>query len=282
MKALTDLQDSEKINRLKTNLENYGSVLVAFSGGVDSSFLLKAAVDFLGPDQVLAVTASSAAYPDHERKEARELADKLGVEWKEMESSETENPNFRENPTDRCYFCKKELFEDLKALAEREGINKVVDGTIQDDTEGHRPGTRATEELGIASPLQEAGLTKEEIREFSKRVGLETWDKPSFACLASRFPYGEEITEKKLDRVGRAEEFLLELGINQFRVRHHGDIARIEIRGQDFDRLVNSRKQVVSHLKELGYNYVTLDLEGYRTGSMNEPLSLEKSGSQED
>ncbi|MCF7890671.1 ATP-dependent sacrificial sulfur transferase LarE [Candidatus Bipolaricaulota bacterium] len=276
MKSLTSLLESARISRLKSNLESHGSVLVAFSGGVDSSFLLKAAVDFLGPDKVLAVTASSEAYPNHERKEARELAEKLEVEWRTIQSSETTNPNFRENPTNRCYFCKKELFEDLKELADRKGLNKVVDGTIQDDSEGHRPGTRAAEELGVASPLQQAGLNKEEIREFSKQVGLETWNKPSFACLASRFPYGKEITEEKLDRVGRAEEFLLELGIEQFRVRHHGDIARIEVRRSDFDRLLDSGEKVVSRLKELGYDYVTLDLEGYRTGSMNEPLSRQQ------
>ncbi|MFB6290958.1 MAG: ATP-dependent sacrificial sulfur transferase LarE [Candidatus Bipolaricaulia bacterium] len=276
MKSLTSLLETAKISRLKSNLKSHGSVLVAFSGGVDSSFLLKAAVDFLGPDKVLAVTASSEAYPDHERKEARELAERLEVEWRTIQSSETTNPNFRENPINRCYFCKKELFEDLKGLADRKGLNKVVDGTIQDDSEGHRPGTRAAEELGVASPLQQAGLNKEEIREFSKQVGLETWDKPSFACLASRFPYGKEITEEKLDRVGRAEEFLLELGMEQFRVRHHGDIARIEVQRSDFDRLLDSGEKVVSRLKELGYDYVTLDLEGYRTGSMNEPLSRER------
>lgn len=276
MKSLGKLTESEKINRLKSSLENHGSVLVAFSGGVDSSFLLKAALDFLGKDQVLAVTASSEAYPDHERKDAKELAEKLGANWRTIQSSETENPKFRENPTDRCYFCKKELFEDLKRLADQEGFDKVVDGTIQDDTEGHRPGFRAAEELGIASPLQEAGLNKEEIRDFSKQVGLETWDKPSFACLASRFPYGEEITEGKLGRVEEAEEFLLDLGIKQFRVRHHGDIARIEVRRSDFDRLLDSGEKIVSRLKDLGYDYVTLDLEGYRTGSMNEPLSRDR------
>ncbi len=281
MKTLRDLTGSEKIKQLMSCLENYGSILVAFSGGVDSSFLLKAAVDFLGPDRVLAVTASSEAYPDHERKDARKLAEKLGVRWITIQSSETANPNFRENPTDRCYFCKKELFRDLKELADQEGINKVADGTIQDDTEGHRPGTQAAEELGIASPLQEAGLSKDEIREFSKQVGLETWDKPTFACLASRFPYGEEITEEKLRRVGSAEEFLLELGIEQFRVRHHEDIARIEVRRSDFGRMLNFREEIVSRLKELGYDYVTLDLEGYRTGSMNASPTLEKSGKNE-
>ena len=278
MKTLKDFTGSEKINELMSCLESYGSVLVAFSGGVDSSFLLKAAVDFLGSDRVLAVTASSEAYPDHERKDARKLAEKLGARWITIQSSETSNPNFRENPSDRCYFCKKELFRDLNELANREGITKVADGTIQDDSEGHRPGTRAAEELGIASPLREVGLSKDEIREFSKRVGLETWDKPTFACLASRFPYGEEITEEKLRRVGSAEEFLLKLGIEQFRVRHHGDIARIEVLRSDFDRMLNFREEIVARLKELGYDYVTLDLEGYRTGSMNESLTLEKGG----
>ncbi|MBS3787463.1 ATP-dependent sacrificial sulfur transferase LarE [Candidatus Bipolaricaulota bacterium] len=271
MKSLRDLPESEKINQLMSTLENYGSVLVAFSGGVDSSFLLKAAVDFLGTDRVLAITASSSIFPNYERENASKLAKRLGVDWRSIQSSRTDNPKFRENPPDRCYFCKKELFENLKSLADREGINKVVDGSIQGDSEGHRPGIRAAEELGIASPLQEAGLTKDEVRDFSKQVGLETWNKPSFACLATRFPYGKEITEEKLNRVGRAEEFLMELGINQFRVRHHGDIARIEVRRPDFDRLLDFGDKIVSRFKGLGYDYVTLDLEGYRTGSMNEP-----------
>ena len=254
-----------------------GKVLVAFSGGVDSTFLLKVAQDVLG-DEVLAVIASSETYPQREREEALKLAAELNVRYKVIETHELENPDFASNPPQRCYYCKKELFSRLKEIAHSEGIPYVLDGSNYEDTEDFRPGLEAVDELGVCSPLKEVGLVKNEIRQLSRKLGLPTWQKPSFACLSSRFPYYTEIDSQSLKQIDRAEEYLRELGFSQFRVRHHDQIARIEIAPGDFSKLMEKgmREKIIQNFKKWGYVYITLDLEGYRSGSMNEPLFLKK------
>ncbi len=261
----------EKLNSLKEILESLGSVAIAYSGGVDSTFLSKVAFDVLG-DNALAITARSETYPRSEFEEASELTKKIGIRHKVIVSEELDIPEFSDNPVNRCYYCKKELFTKLKEIATEQGVKHVLDGSNFDDLDDYRPGMQAVEELDVRSPLKEAEMTKDDIRELSKRLGLSTWDKPSFACLSSRFPYGNKITREKLTAVGEAEIFLRELGIRQLRVRHHDKTARIEVAEDDMTVLFQNREQVVSKLKELGYTYVTMDLQGYRTGSMNEVL----------
>jgi uncharacterized protein len=251
-----------------------GGVLVAYSGGVDSTLLLKVAQDSLGSENILAATALSPLYPEREVTGAKKIAKDLGVKHVLIESNELKIKGFSKNPPNRCYFCKRELFKRLGALAKKEGIPFIVEGSTVDDESDHRPGRIAVEELGIRSPLKEARLTKADIRALSKVLGLPTWDKPSFACLASRFPYGEDITAEALKRVGEAEDFLFSLGFRQVRVRHYGPLAMIELLKEEMGRLNDGplRDAVVGQLKKIGYHYVTLDLQGFRSGSMNEVL----------
>jgi len=273
-----------KLEILKEILRETESALIAYSGGVDSTFLLKIARDTLGSD-VLAVTADSPTYPSQEIQEAKALARKLSVRHLTIETEEFADSNFVSNPPDRCYYCKKELFSKLRKIARENHLNHILDGSNLDDEKDFRPGMRAAREFGVRSPLREAGFTKEDIRQLSKELDLATWNKPALACLASRFPYGKPLTKQDLGRVGKAEKLLRDMGIGQIRVRHHGHIARIEVPRGEINRFLSDsfRKKLVDKLKELGYTYVTLDLEGYRTGSMNEVLphlspSARKSG----
>lgn len=261
-----------KVERLKGIIKELGSVCIAFSGGVDSTFLTKVSRDVLG-DNVLAVTATSPAYPEREIKEAIELAKEIGVEHILIESGEMKIPEFFENRPDRCYYCKDDLFRRLKDLAHKYGLKHVIDGSNYDDGSDYRPGRKAASERGVRSPLYEAGLTKKEIRLVSRMIGLRTWNKPSFACLSSRIPYNEMITPEKLRQIEEAEDILKDFGLSQFRVRHHGDMARIEVLPEEFQQILDNRAIIIERLKTLGYIYITLDLMGYRTGAMNEVLN---------
>jgi uncharacterized protein len=268
----TDTELQIKQAALQRILREMGRVVVAFSGGVDSALLLKVAVDCLGTDNVLAVTVSSPVHPDWERRDAEHLARSIGVPHLIVESDELQQDDFVANPPDRCYVCKFGRFKELVAIACQRGFAHVLDGGNVDDLGDHRPGLRAVEEHGVRSPLKEAGFTKADIRVLSRALGLPTWDHPSQACLASRFPYGERITREGLAQVDRAETFLRELGLRQVRVRHHGSLARIEVEPGDFALVMSRRPDVVAYLKTLGIAYVTLDLAGFRSGSMNEVL----------
>lgn len=263
---------AKKLENLKAIIKETGGAAIAFSGGVDSTFLLKVAYEVLG-DRVIAITANSETYPKRELEEAKTFASTLGVKHIVIETLELEIEGFADNPPDRCFYCKHELFSKLTEIAKANGIQYVFDGSNYDDRNDHRPGMRAAKELGVISPLKQAEMTKDDIREVSKEFGLSTWNKPSFACLSSRFPYGTKITPEKLVVIGEAEDYIRDLGFTELRVRHHGDIARIEVGKADLARIIGFGDQITEKLKTLGFLYVTLELSGYKTGSMNYTLA---------
>ncbi len=264
--------DNVKLDQLKKNIGRFSSAVIAFSGGVDSTFLAKVAGDVL-KGKVLLVTASSSTYPKRELDGAIAIARQLNLPHRIIESEELDIAEFADNPSNRCYYCKHELFAKIQEIASSEHFQVVFEGSNADDLNDFRPGRIAIKELGIGSPLLDAQLSKREIRELSLVMGLPTAQKASFACLASRFPYGEKITKEKLDRVGEAEEKIYDLGFRQFRVRSHVDLARIEFVVADLDQAWNQRRVINAICKNAGFTYVAIDLEGYRTGAMNEVLS---------
>jgi uncharacterized protein len=267
-------ENFDRLDRLKEMLKQAQGVLVAFSGGVDSTFLVKVAHMVLG-DRAIALTTSSPTAPPGEIEAAAELAEAIGFRHIIISSRELENPSFVENPVNRCYFCKDELYRICRRQADALGIETVVDGTNLDDLKDHRPGLKAAKEWHVRHPLVEAHMAKEEIRYWSHTLGLSTWDKPAIACLSSRFPYGVEISVERLEKVAACERFLQELRFRQFRVRYHGELARIEVATEEFDRLMEPtvRKSIAQRFKEIGFTFVSVDLEGYRTGSLNEALA---------
>lgn len=271
------MQLQEKFQLLKDNIKKRGSAAVAYSGGVDSTFLIKVAHDVLG-DNMIAVTATSSTYPERELKEAIQYAKTIGVKHLIISSEELDIEGFASNPVNRCYFCKKELFSKINNIAKENHIDYVFDGSNINDEGDYRPGMQAARELEVVSPLREAQLTKEDIRVLSKELGLPTWDKPAYACLSSRFPYGNNITAPKLKMVDEAEQYLLDLGIRQVRVRHHGEIARIEVAPEEREKFfdVKLMDQIGERFKKIGFAYTALDILGYRTGSMNEVLGEEE------
>jgi len=262
---------NDKVTRLHRILADIGSCVIAYSGGVDSTFLAKNAFDVLG-DKALAVTATSSTYPVQELEDAKRFAKHIGISHLVISSEELDIKEFIHNTPDRCYYCKKELFQKLHTIAQNHHLAFVIDGSNADDMNDYRPGARARNELGVRSPLQEAGLTKQEIREFSCSLHLESAEKPALACLASRIPYGTGITKERLKQIEAAESYLHSLGVHQCRVRYHSDIARIEVTPNEVPMILTNTNAIVNRFKHLGFTYITLDLEGYRTGSLNEVL----------
>ena len=264
----------EKMKKLKEYLESMGKIAVAFSGGVDSSFLLKAARDILGKDNVLAITIESSFNPIQEIEEAQEAAQDWDVQFLKLRLDVFAIKGIEHNPTDRCYICKTGIFENVIKAAKDRGFEVVVDGTNADDEGDYRPGMKALAELGVKSPLKECGFTKADIRQLSKEQNVYTWNKPSKACLASRIPYGETITEEKLRRVEKAEDYLIKLGFVQLRVRCHGNLARVELSPDEMQKVFDLAlmEQISNEFKKIGFSYTALDLKGYRTGSLNEVL----------
>jgi uncharacterized protein len=263
---------AQRLKELEAIVAPYGSALVAFSGGVDSSLALAIAARALPKDRVLAVTSNNETYLPSELDLAREFADSLGVEHLIVNTRELDNPDYASNPANRCYFCKSTLYSDLRNIAERRGYACVVDGANADDEGDYRPGRMAAKELEVVSPLSVARVSKVEVRELAKHLGLPSWDKPALACLSSRFPYGQEITSEKLAQVARAEEYLRREGFRQVRVRHHGEIARLEVGTEEMERAFTLREEISAELKDAGFLYVALDLSGYTSGSLNTAL----------
>jgi uncharacterized protein len=272
---MIDQQLEQKKQTLESTLREMGSVAIGYSGGIDSTLLIRVAAQVL-QDKALAVIGRSETYPSREFEEAVELARAFGARYRAVATEETDDLKFRENPPDRCYFCKTELFGKLEGIAKEEGLAWIADGTIVDDVGDFRPGMRAKSENNVRSPLLEAGFTKDDVRSLARELGIKNWDKPSFACLASRFPYGHGITKEQLRIVDAAENILRDMGFASFRFRHHDDrTARLEFGPMEFERLFEAslRETLVKKFSDLGYTYVTLDLKGYRTGSMNEVLT---------
>ena len=269
----------EKFNNLQRLIQNLGSLVTAYSGGVDSTLLLRAAHEVLGDDAV-AVISRSPLHSACEYKEAQRMAQKIGAQLITINTNELATPEFIQNPPDRCYYCKKKLFTEILTVAQKRGISIVADGTNFDDRNDYRPGIKALLELGIRSPLKEVRMTKADIRSISRALGLSSWDKPSYSCLASRFPYGEGITFSKLQKVEKAEAYLYQQGFKEVRVRVHGGLVRIEVSPQELSRFGRNglRLDVLNRLKKMGFTYISLDLEGYRSGSMNEVLYPAKKG----
>jgi pyridinium-3,5-biscarboxylic acid mononucleotide sulfurtransferase len=262
----------DKLTALKTRLNEYKSAVIAFSGGVDSTFLARIAKDVYG-DNLLLITATSSTYPFYELEEAKSLALLMGIRHKTIISEEIDIPGYSDNPPDRCYYCKSELFGKIKYIASEDGFDAVFDGSNADDLKDFRPGMKAKVEKGVISPLAETGFTKSDIRHFSGKLNLPTATKQSYACLASRFPYGEKITKVKLDRLAMAEFEVRNLGFSQFRIRSHENLARFEFIPSEMDKAWEVREKLAEICQKSGFNYITIDLNGYRTGSMNEVLT---------
>ena len=258
-----------KQKELENQLKSLGSAAVAFSAGVDSTYLLRVASEVLGKN-LLAITAKAPCFPMRETQRAIDFCKKENIRLIVFDFNPFETEGYSNNPENRCYICKKALFSQIISIAKENGITNIIEGTNLDDLSDYRPGRKALEELNIISPLLESKLTKNEIRILSEELGLETYDQPSFACLSTRIPYGEEITEKKLLTIEKAENKLSELGFKQYRVRHHGTVARIEINEEDLEKALKEKEIIIHHFKSLGFKYITLDLEGFRSGSMNE------------